>query len=330
MNNVLRGLLLIVGCALLCASCSLLGSPRVFRSDDYVIIQGLREHQTSAVLAKEFLGDEQKSWVIEDFNEDLSYGKGDTVVIPLKWKNKGGLTDDGFQVVPILCYHRFNDDCTNPMCMPRSAFERQMSYLHENGYRTISLEQLFSFLAYREAIPRKSVIITIDDGYRSVYDNAYPVLKKYGFTATLFIYTEFVGVSKNALGWDHLAEMKANGFEIGSHSVSHADLTKRREGEDDDAYRTRIKKELAVSKRTIDKKLQQNTAFFAYPYGRFNDLVIDLTKQAGYRSAVSVRRGSNPFFANPFVLKRDQILKRDLDKFVSRLNCFQELSLSLQ
>jgi peptidoglycan/xylan/chitin deacetylase (PgdA/CDA1 family) len=214
--------------------------------------------------------------------------------------------------------------------MPAAVFERQMDYLEDHGYRTISLEQLSAFLEYREAIPRKSVIITIDDGYSSVYDVAYPILREHGFTATLFIYTDFVGVSSSALSWEQLAEMKAAGFEVGSHTLSHSDLSKQAEGEDEQAYRARVAGELRRSKEIIDRKLGQDTRFLAYPYGRFNTSVVKLTKESGYTLALSVKRGSNPFFADPFVLKRDQILKRDMTWFVSRLNCFQEVSLSQQ
>jgi len=329
MRIITAAVLTLAGCCLFLCSCMLYPGSNVFRSNNYVIIKGLSEPRTPDTLAQEFLGDKSKSWIIEESNQGISYQEGDTVIIPLKL-NKAGLADDGFQVVPILCYHRFNEDCANPLCMPRSNFERQLSYLHEHGYRTISLKQLSAFLDYREAIPRKSVIITIDDGYRSVYTIAYPLLKKYGFTATLFIYTDFVGVSRNALTWEHLRELKAPGFEIGSHTISHSDLTKQAPEEDEKAYHARLHNELLRSKQILDQRLDQNTVFLAYPYGRFNDSVIKLTKQAGYKLAVSVKRRTNPYFADPFVLKRDQVLKRYMDWFAATVTCFQEVSLSLK
>lgn len=83
------------------------------------------------------------------------------------------------------------------------------------------------------------MVITIDDGYESVYNIADPILRKYGFTATLFIYTDFVGVARGAITWDQLREMKGDGFEVGSHTLSHCDLTKKKEGEDNMAIITR-------------------------------------------------------------------------------------------
>jgi len=211
--------------------------------------------------------------------------------------------------------------------MPSHIFEQQMKYLDENGYRVISFAQLVNFLEYRQALPKKAVIISIDDGYRSAYDIGYPIMKKYGFTATLFVYTNFVGSCRNAITWNQLARMKANGFEIGSHSVSHSDLTKRKVGEDTRVYLARVESELRVSKEIIDKKIGQKTILLSFPYGRANKNVLEISERLGYRAAVTVKKGSNPFFSDPLTLKRTQILTRDMKTFVSTLKNFHKLSL---
>ena len=89
----------------------------------------------------------------------------------------------------------------------------------------------------------------------------------------------------------------------------------------------RVRRELEGSKRIIDKKLQQHTFVLAYPFGYYDRRAINLAQEAGYIMAASVRRGGNPFFANPLALKRDQVLKRDMDTFVSRLKTFYPLAL---
>ncbi|MDL1967299.1 MAG: polysaccharide deacetylase family protein [Deltaproteobacteria bacterium] len=89
-------------------------------------------------------------------------------------------------------------------------------------------------------------------------------MKKYDFRATFFIYTDFVGVSKNAITWDQLREMKKSGFEIGAHTIFHCDLTRQNKGEDTQAYLSRIEKELGMSKQIIDKKLNQHTVFLGF------------------------------------------------------------------
>jgi peptidoglycan/xylan/chitin deacetylase (PgdA/CDA1 family) len=298
----------------------------IFRSKDYVVYQ-LKENETPAELAGKFLGDQTNSWIIEEANPGTRFRNGSAIVIPLKDKNRGGLRADGFQTIPILTYHRFAENCSSPLCMPAKTFERQMRYLKENGYHVITAEDLVAFLEYRQGLPQKSVLITMDDGYRSVYNIAYPILKKYGFKATLFIYTSFVGVSKMAITWDQLKEMQTNGFTIGSHTIYHSDLTNPKEGESEQEHIARLKEELNGSKKIIDRKLGQDTYFLAYPFGYYDQRSIQMAKEAGYKLAMSVKRGGNPFYANPFALRRDQILEKDLQSFVSRLKTFNHLLL---
>jgi peptidoglycan/xylan/chitin deacetylase (PgdA/CDA1 family) len=325
------GLLLVIG-SLFFSACAptttAVKSPasKPFRSNDYIVYQ-LQDNETSAELAQTFLGESNKSWRVEEANPGVRYSRGREIVIPLQERNRGGLSADGFQTIPILTYHRFAESCDSNMCMPRKAFEDQMRYLSDNGYHVITAQELMAFLEYRQGLPKKSVLITMDDGYRSVYNIAYPILKEFGYTATLFIYTDFVGVSKMAVTWDQLKEMKADGFMIGSHTIAHSDLTRPQEDESEPEYFARIKKELNGSKKILDQKLAQNTFVLAYPFGYYDQQSMQMAKKAGYKVAMSVKRGGNPFFANPLVLRRDQILERDMDTFRSRLKTFNHLSL---
>jgi peptidoglycan/xylan/chitin deacetylase (PgdA/CDA1 family) len=298
-----------------------LPTPDAYRSDEQ-ILHRLKAGETPEMLAEKYLGDSRLAWMVEDANPKEAFLPERLVVIPLVIHNRGGITDKGFQTVPILCYHRFAPSCDSPLCMPADIFERQIRYLKENGYRVIGPEELAGFLDYRRPLPKNAVMISVDDGYRSIYDVAYPILKRYGFTATLFIYIDYVGVSSKAITWEQLRELKREGFYIGSHSVAHSDLSKQKKNEDDKAYLTRLRSEIFRSKEIIDKKLGQDTLIFSYPFGRQNQTVVSLARQAGYKIAVTVDRGSNPFFSDPFLIKRDQILKRDMDRFVSRLKTF--------
>lgn len=290
----------------------------VFRSKDYVV-QRIKPGDTPEILAQKYLGDKNMAWIIESANPGAAFETGDLIAVPLDPKNKGGISEKGYQTVPILCYHRFADNCSSPLCMPADIFDSQMRYLKENGYRSITPEELLGFLQYKRPIPPKSIMITIDDGYRSVYDIAYPIMRQYGFTAVLFVYIDYVGISKKAITWDQLAEMKKNGFSVGSHSISHSDLSKKKKIESQVEYLERLQREILLSKTILDEKLEQDTFFFSYPFGRYNDISIEFAQKAGYKIASTVNRGGNPFFTNPFLLKRDQILKRDLDIFISRL-----------
>jgi peptidoglycan/xylan/chitin deacetylase (PgdA/CDA1 family) len=298
----------------------------LFRSEDYAVLR-LKGDESAGSLAQEFLGDPGKAWVIEEANRGTPFERDQMIVIPLKGENKGGLSPDGYQLVPVLCYHHVADRCDSSFCTPTSVFAQHMKVLKEEGYTVISTAELSEFLAFRRAIPKKAVVINFDDGYRSTYDIAYPIMKKYGFTATFFIYTSFIGASKNALTWDQLKTMKADGFEVGSHSVNHADLSKKMDGEGEKEYLARVKRELLLSKQVIDDKLNQNTQYIAFPYGEFNQGLLKLCEETGYRIGFSVKAGGNPFFSDPLTLKRDQILKKDMESFTVKLRTFYPVPL---
>lgn len=305
---------LFAGALFLFSSCAYFQFLKFPTSDEYIIYE-LQKGDTPAILAEKFLGDKKKLWIIEDANEDVRFEVNDIVVIPLKEKNKVGLQGNTFQAVPILCYHRFSSNSVGNLNIPPDNFYKQMKYLKENGYRVISLSQLFDFLECRHAIPNKAVVITIDDGFRSAYDVAYPILKKYGFSATQFVYTEFIGSCKNALTWSQMREMKKNGFEIGSHSVSHMDLTDDKKFENRDEYLAAVENELRISKEIIDKELGQDTIFLSYPYGQSNIDVVRIARRLGYKLGLTVKKGRNPFFANNFKLSRTMVLKSDIESF---------------
>jgi peptidoglycan/xylan/chitin deacetylase (PgdA/CDA1 family) len=246
--------------------------------------------------------------MIMETNELATLEPGQVLVIPLRPVNPGGLFADGYQVVSVLTYHHFSEQCSNALCMPVDEFARQMAFLKKEGYRAITMRELLKFIDYQEPLPRKAVAITIDDGYRSVYDLAYPILKKYDFTATLFIYTDFIDNSPNALTWEQLRELTRAGFEVEAHTITHADLTLKRKGESRVNYLQRIRRELQVPRELIGKHLGQNPIWLAYPYGRWNNLVVSMAIEVGYRGGVTVTRGVTPFFANPFKVGRIQIM----------------------
>ena len=283
--------------------------------------------ETAEDVARLFYGSAGQAWRIEDAGQDLGRTGNEALIVPLRERRMGGLYPDGYQGVPILCYHQFGTGSGSTMVMPPGDFDRQMGYLKNHGYRVISPAELQGFLEFRHQIPRKAVIISVDDGYRSFLEEAYPIMKKYGFTATLFVYTDYIGVSSKALSWDDLRFLKAQGFTIGSHSVAHSDLTRLKEGESPEDLTRRLWRDIKVSKEIIDRELGQDTACFSFPFGRSNPGVVGMVREAGYRLAFSVDRGSNPFFADPLDLCRDMILKRDLKTFISRLKTFNPVVL---
>lgn len=295
--------------------------PVLGRDDDFVIVTA-GPGETLATLAQRYLGDAGKAWWIAQFNGVSSVKPGQTVVVPLRQRNPLGVQVSGYQTVPILCYHRFGARSTKLNVTP-AAFEQQMDYLARNGYTVLTMQRLARFLEGKEALPAKSVVITIDDGYRSTYEIAFPILRKYGFPATVFLYTDFVGAS-DALTWAQMKEMQASGLvAIQPHSKSHANLTLRLPGETDARYRERIRREVDAPVNVIKERLAVASFTFAYPYGDVNEYVVDLLTKDGVAHGVTVTPGGNPFYAYPYMLRRSMVFgDQDLETFKSKLVTF--------
>jgi peptidoglycan/xylan/chitin deacetylase (PgdA/CDA1 family) len=295
------------------------------RDESYAIVVAAPGEDLDA-LAQRFLGDRSKRWRISEFNNVDEVRPGQTVVIPLKAANPSGVYANGYLTVPILCYHRFGPRSSQLAVTP-AAFEAQMDYLARNGYHVIPLERLARHLERGEEIPRKSVVLTIDDGYRSTYEVAFPVLRKHGFPATVFLYSDFVG-APDALTWPQMKEMEASGLvNIQPHSKTHANLTLRLAGETDAKYRDRLRAEVDTPIRLIQDRLAVPSLSYAFPYGDVNEAVVDLLKRQGVRVGVTVTPGGNAFFAYPYMLRRSMVFGGDsIDVFKSKLATFAQVS----
>ena len=290
--------------------------------DDFVIVTPM-EGDTLDTLAQTFLKDASKAWVIAEFNGIDTLTPGKEIVIPLKPLYLGGLKADGLQKVPVLLYHDFSKTRSSKMKVLETAFEEQMRFLKENGYHVIPLERFLRFMAFKEPIPEKSVVITIDDGWKSLYTIAYPILKKYQFPATLFVYTDFIGGNK-ALTWDQIKELADNGFDIECHTKTHRYLTKLQDGETFERFFDSVEQELVYPKKVLKQKLNRECSCLAYPYGKTSSLVAAMARKNGYRAAFTVARGGDPFYRHKFNIGRSVIYGHfDLEKFKQNLDVFQ-------
>ena len=292
--------------------------PLLGRDDDFAVVVA-RSGDDFANLAERYLGDRGKGWWIADFNGIDAIRPGQTIVIPLRQTDRAGVHWTSFQTIPILCYHRFGSRSSQLTVAP-SAFESQMEYLARNGYSVVPLSRLTGFLEGKEALPRKTVVVTIDDGYRSTYEIAYPILKKYGFPATVFLYSDFVGAS-DALTWPQMREMVDSALiDIQPHSKTHGNLALRLPDETDAKYRERVRREVDAPINVIQERLGIRTTAYAFPYGDVNDIVLDQLKRQGVRLAVTVTPGGNGFFAPPQMLRRSMVFGNDsFDVFKAKL-----------
>ena len=295
--------------------------PVLGRDEDFAIVI-VQPGEDLALLAERYLGDRSKAWWIAEFNGAEPVRPGQAIVVPLRSRNMPGVHANGYQTVPILTYHRFGSK-SSKLTVTTTAFEAQMDYLAKNGYRVISLARLARFLEGKEPLPRKSVVVTIDDGFRSTFEIAYPILARHGFAATVFLYSDFVGAS-DALTWAQMKEMIASGLiEIQPHSKTHTNLTLGLPGETDARYRERMAREIEAPIGLIRDRLATRSLTFAYPYGDVNETVVDLLTRKDLPLGATVTPGGNGFFAYPHMLRRSMIFgNEDLEAFKSKLATF--------
>jgi peptidoglycan/xylan/chitin deacetylase (PgdA/CDA1 family) len=200
--------------------------------------------------------------------------------------------------LPVLTYHAvlpLEEDVQLRGTVPLSVFERQVEWLARSGHETLTLDQAADQLEGRGEPVRRGVVLTFDDGYRSVVEHAVPVLERFGFNATLFVVTDAVGqitdwyVPKGGrpfehASWDELEQVRARGFDVGSHTVHHPWLGRL----DADS----VQAELCRSKDEIEKRLGR-CQHLAYPHGDASPEITKAVRKVGYRTACTTRRGFN-------------------------------------
>ena len=202
--------------------------------------------------------------------------------------------------VPVLNYHQINDTEKNALTVNTEQFEAQMKYLAENGYTTITPNDMLDAWENGTELPAKPVIITFDDGYLDNYNHAYPVLQKYQLKATIFLISDYVGTYPNYVTWSDVQDMDESGLiDFESHTLSHEELTKAPSLEE-------ATHQLVASKQAIEWNIGNHkpVRFIAYPCGEYDADIEQATKDAGYRAAFTVNYGLAEPSENPFILDR--------------------------
>lgn len=227
---------------------------------------------------------------------------------------------DRTATAPILMYHHINDLAPNTDEIMRTwsvsvgDFTRQMNWLVDNGYHSITLAQLARNLAEGSPLPDKPVVITFDDGWDIGYGTVFPILKRLNLTGTFFVYPAGIGVNPGSgyMTWDQLREMTANGMDIQAHSISHPHMRSI----PPEAQR----REITEVKTKLEKELGRGINAFAYPFGEFNDSIVALVKEAGYSCAVGIEPGFTQRSSELYGLHRTRISYGDtLDTFAQQV-----------
>ena len=235
--------------------------------------------------------------------------------------------------VPVVCHHFFREDVApievfkiigalffnlpliddlNVWTQTRSSFEKQIRYLKQNGYTTVSLDDLIAWRSGQKTLPRKSVVITFDDGDRSVLEVAYPILEKYRMTATMFVVTDFVGQEEDGirgLTWDELRFLRDSGvFAIESHTHGLHYKVKTTDGYLpaavamseglytpgwDDSWQAAVLHDLEKSRRLIAQNLGGETRHLSWPYGFSSPGLDSLAASCGFQTVATLQYGQN-------------------------------------
>lgn len=198
-------------------------------------------------------------------------------------------------------------DILDGMLTTSDSFARQMGWLARNGYQSLSLDDLLDARDAHRSLPRRSVVITFDDGYQDIVDHAVPVLMRYGFTAHIFLVSDMVGRmaewdreeygwSFPLFDWETARWLESRGFHCDAHTTSHRRLASLNADE--------CRREIDECRYVLKQELGREATHFAYPYGSYNEETKGIVKEAGFRSACSVRRGLSPATDDRFSLRR--------------------------
>jgi peptidoglycan/xylan/chitin deacetylase (PgdA/CDA1 family) len=232
----------------------------------------------------------------------------------LFWRLSYGPPDPG--QIPILAYHKVDDrfELGGTWITP-GRFRKQMAWLRENDYQAVALSRAVELMQGGQSRKGKYVCLTFDDAYDGLYAQALPVLKESGFSATVFVITDFAGQENRwdinwggqrfrHLDWDQMREMQRAGLEFGSHGISHRDLRHLSDSE--------LTEELSSSRLVLERELGKPAATLSYPFGLYNNRVKEAARKAGYACACSLSPSHRNNVTDRFALRRCGVYITDI------------------
>jgi len=199
--------------------------------------------------------------------------------------------------IPVLMYHSISTAPGNTLCVSETQFQEEMAWLENNNYHTLNMDQLYDALVNGASVPENPIVITFDDGYADNYQVAWPILKQYGFTATFFVITNYVGT--DTIDWNQLKELISQGNSIGSHSVHHLDMITLSNAQQES--------ELSQSKQILEASLGTSIIAFCFPSGQYYDTTLKILSDTGYKLSFTTRPGKVYLGNNQFKLHRVRI-----------------------
>lgn len=196
--------------------------------------------------------------------------------------------------VPILVYHRFGPTVADSMTVTTRVFEDQLAWLQAHGYRVLALRDLVDALTDSNVpLPARAVVITVDDGHKTVYTEMLPLIRRDRLPVTLFIYPSAISNASYAMTWDQVADMAHTGFvDVQSHTYWHPNFQHERARQTPDAYRAFVMMQLNRSKEVIGRHLGTAVDMLAWPFGIRDPELEGWAAAAGYRAGFTLQRRS--------------------------------------
>ncbi|WP_050613962.1 polysaccharide deacetylase family protein [Bacillus testis] len=238
---------------------------------------------------------------IARFGNQIAVGSGDKMDAYKKHQMEGK--------IPVLMYHHFDYNKQNGLTVNPNVFYQQMKLLKDQGYTTLTSQDVIDIENGKAKLPAKPLMITMDDGYESNYTYVYPALKKLGMKATIFIITDYVEHPENhpspypKLTWKEMEEMSASGVISFQSHTNNLHFVQNGSGaiagpliingkrETDQEFRARVYNDLLLSKRLLEEHLGKPVTTIAYPVGNYSQASEELVKQAGFQMSLTTKPG---------------------------------------
>ena len=211
--------------------------------------------------------------------------------------------------IPILCLHDVGATAKNPYSTKTADLEKYLQWLSQEGYKTVTVRDVAAFLGRQGQLPEKPIVVSFDDNWKSAIKVVKPLFDKYSFVGVAFVMTDNVGTGERKLSWDDCKALAQAGWEIGSHTTTHENLTKVAAGKKPESIRKMVEDQIRGSKQAMDAKVGVPATTLALPFGNYDTFVLETARDAGYTAVVSIDRGLADEQSDPLLLPRRMIVK---------------------
>lgn len=182
----------------------------------------------------------------------------------------------------ILQYHHFSDKTPAVTSITPAQFDDQLNYLEQNGFKVMPLRDVVLSLYHQLELPDKCVSLTVDDAYISVYETAYPRLKKRGWPITVFVNSESIDKGRKPfMSWQQMREMSQHGVSFENHGHAHIHMIRKKPQETEHDWFNRVRMDIHTAQQRITQEIGLAPTLFTFPYGEYNPVLIDLIKHMG-------------------------------------------------